>query len=131
MFRWEYTRGKGKPRHSEPSLACLSVPRLVLKNVFQFREVWHVPSILSMIKGIPRACLTLMYQQLMARIMAAPESCGLVLCAIYTSQGEAAAPRLGLPLPQVFSQFFSFPLFEDGRNQILDKFYIKFIENFD
>ncbi len=42
----------------------------------------------------------------MARIAAASEACGLVHCAIYTSRGEAAAPHLGSPLPQVYSQLY-------------------------
>ncbi len=52
---------------------------------------------------IPRACLTLIYPHAMAQIAATSEACGLAQCAIYTSQGEAATMRLGLPLPQVYS----------------------------
>ncbi len=36
MWSREYTRGGGKPRRGVTSSACLSVPRLVVKNVFQF-----------------------------------------------------------------------------------------------
>ncbi len=46
----------------------------------------------------------LIYQQPMARITAASEACDLVHYAIYTSRGEAAALRIGLPLPLVHSQ---------------------------
>ncbi len=63
-----------------------------------------MPSILRMRRGIPRACLTLIYQQPTARIAAASEACGSVCCAIYTSREDAAPPRLSLPLPQVYSQ---------------------------
>ncbi len=41
----------------------------------------------------------------MARITAASETCCSTRCAVYTSRGEAAVPRLGLPLPQVYSRF--------------------------
>ncbi len=61
---------------------------------FSFCKVWHVPSILHMRRGIPGACLTLIYQQLTAQIAAASEARGSVCCTIYTSQGEAATPRL-------------------------------------
>ncbi len=44
-------------------------------------------------EGISQACLTLIYQQQMARIVAAAEACDLVCYAIYTSRGEAAAPH--------------------------------------
>ncbi len=40
----------------------------------------------------------------MARIAAASKACGSAQCTIYFSRGEAAAPRLGLPLPQVYSR---------------------------
>ncbi len=69
---------------------------------FSFCEVRHVLSILHMRRRIPRACLTLIYWQPMARIMASSEACASVRCAIYTSWGEAAMPHLGLPLPQVY-----------------------------
>ncbi len=39
----------------------------------------------------------------MALIAAASEASGMVHCTVYTSQGEAAVSRLGLPLPQVYS----------------------------
>ncbi len=34
------------------------------------------------------------------------EACGLARCAVYTSREEAAAPRLDLPLPQVYSRLY-------------------------
>ncbi len=93
----ECTRGRDKPRH-EGAL------HLVLKKFFSFCEVRHVLSILCMRWGIPLACLTSIYQQPMTRIAAASEACGSVHCAVYASQGEAAALPLGLPLPQVCSR---------------------------
>ncbi len=76
----------------------LGMLRHGLKNFFSFCEVRHIPSILRIGRGIPRACLTLIYQHTMARIAAASKACGSARCAIYTSSGEAAAPCLGLPL---------------------------------
>ncbi len=55
-------------------------------------------------RGIPWACLILIYQQPMARIAAAFEACGLVHCAVYTSQGEAVTLCLSLPLVHVYSR---------------------------
>ncbi len=73
---------------------------------FIFCEARHVPSTLRMRRGIPCACLTLIYQQLMARIATVSEACGPVHYAVYTSRGEFAAPRLNLPLPQVYFQLY-------------------------
>ncbi len=53
----------------------------------------------------------------MARIAAASETCGSVCCTVYTSQGEAAAPHFGLPLPQVYSQLNSQVSFPDVQNE--------------
>ncbi len=55
-----------------------------------------VPSTLHMRKNIPRARLTSMYQQPMTQIAVACEACGLGHWPIYTSQREAAAPRIVL-----------------------------------
>ncbi len=38
MYSWEYTRGRGKPRHGTASSVFFSVPHFVLKNVFQFLQ---------------------------------------------------------------------------------------------
>ncbi len=75
---------------------------------FGFCEGRHAPSILGMRRGIPRACLTLIYQQPMARVATASETCSSVHCAVYTSWGEAAAPHLDVPLPQVYSWLNSY-----------------------
>ncbi len=61
-------------------------------------------SILCLRWDIPRACLTLIYRHAMARITAASEACDLARYTVYSSQGEVAAPRLSLPLPQVNSR---------------------------
>ncbi len=65
---------------------------------FSFCWARHVESILRVRWGIPQACLTLICQQPMAWIAASSKACGSVCCAIYTSQGEAAASHLCLPL---------------------------------
>ncbi len=93
-----------RQRQAEARHSILDTPRRRLKNVFQICEAQHVPSILRIKRGIPRACLTLIYQHVMARFAAASEACGLARCSIYTSRGEVAAPHLSLPLPQVYSQ---------------------------
>ncbi len=73
---------------------------------FSFCKAMHVPSVLRTRWGSARACLTLIYRQLMTRIAATSEECGSVRCAIYTSWEEAAAPRLGFPLPRVYSRLY-------------------------
>ncbi len=96
----EYIRGRGKPgtvrypRLTSPrSKECLSVCARRNMSVHTVHE-----------EGIPWTCITLIYRQTMARIVAASEACGLVCCAIYTSQGEVAVLRFGLPLPLVYFQ---------------------------
>ncbi len=81
---------------------------------FSFCKTRHVPSILCTRRGIPRVCLTLNYWQPTAQIPAASEACGSVRCAVYTSQANAAALRLSLPLPQVYSWLNGY-----GLNQVL------------
>ncbi len=44
----------------------------------------------------------MLFQQPMAWIVTASEACSSVRCTVYSSQGEAAALGLGLPLPQVY-----------------------------
>ncbi len=83
--------------------ASRGVLLLVLKKFFRFWEARHVWSILHMRRGFPRACLTLIYRQLTAQIVATSEACDSVCCAVYTSRREAATPCLGLSLPQVYS----------------------------
>ncbi len=61
-------------------------------------------SILRMRRAIPWACLILIYWHVMVRIIAASVACGSARCAIYTSRGEAAMPRISLPLLRVYSQ---------------------------
>ncbi len=99
----EYTRGRGKLRGS----TATSVRRASYwRMFFSFCAAQYVPSILRMRRGIPQACLTLIYQQPMAWIAAAFEACGSVHSAMYTSWGEAAVQRPGLPLLQVYSQLY-------------------------
>ncbi len=81
-----------------------TTPRCGLKNFFSFCKARHVLSILCIRRGIPRACLTLIYRHAMARIAAASEACGSARCAIYSNRGEAAVSCLSLPLPEVYSQ---------------------------
>ncbi len=91
--------------HLKPGIHLRQTPLRGLKNVFfSFYEVRHILSILRIRRGIPRVCLILIYGHTMARIAAASEACGSVQCIVCSSQGEAAAPPLGLPLPQVYSR---------------------------
>ncbi len=57
---------------------------------YSFYEARHVPSILRMWRGIPRACLTLICRQPMARIVATSEACGLARCTIKVRPHYAA-----------------------------------------
>ncbi len=51
----------------------------------------------------------------MARIVAASEACGSARYAVYTTQGKAAAQRLSLPLPQVYSRLKATSTLEQRR----------------
>ncbi len=93
-----------KQRQAEAWCGILGTPHRGLKNFFSFCKARHVPSILHIRRGIPRACLTLIYQHAMSQIAAASEACDSARCAVYTSRGEAAALHFGLPLPQVHSR---------------------------
>ncbi len=72
------------------------------KMFFSFCEERRVLCTLHM-RSIPRACLTLIYQQPAARIEAASEAGGSVCCTVYTSRGESAVSRLSSPLPLAYS----------------------------
>ncbi len=111
-----------RQRHAEARhgiLSALGLPHFVIKNVFSFCKVRHVLSLLRMTRGIPRACLTLICQQAMAQIAAAAcEACGYIRCTVYTIRGEAVAPHLGLPLPQVYSQLSVRNIFQKDQTSI-------------
>ncbi len=49
---------------------------------FSFCKARHVPSILHIRRGIPRACLTLIYRHAIARIVAVSEACGSARCIV-------------------------------------------------
>ncbi len=63
---------------------------------FSFCEAWHVLPKLRMKRGIPQACLTLIYRQPIATIAAASEACGLVRCTFLylRRRGCCPIPRL-------------------------------------
>ncbi len=104
LWSQEYIWGRGKPRHDVASSACHTASHHGLKNVFQFLRGTVHSIHTAQRRGIPRACLTLIYRHARARIVTASEACSSARCTIYTSRGEAAAPCLGLPLAQVYSQ---------------------------
>ncbi len=58
-----------RQRQAEARRDILGLPRLVLKNVYQFLQREACPSVLRMRRGIPRVCRTLIYRQPMARIV--------------------------------------------------------------
>ncbi len=96
----EYIWGRGKPRCGAVSSAHHAADWRIF-SVSARRGTFRP---LRIGRGIPRACLTLIYRHVVARIVAASEACGSARCAVYTSWWEAAVPRLGLPPPQVYSR---------------------------